>query len=137
MPLIESYLDLKRPQKTLVASPMYHINGFLGNLNLLDGDNVVLMERFNAGRVVDLIEKHRVTGLVFATTMLQRVAQLDGVTERDFSSLDWTQQGAALIPQWLARFWCELLGPEHGFFSYGSSGKKGAGGRPGGRGVGP
>ncbi|MCW2622951.1 MAG: AMP-dependent synthetase and ligase [Frankiales bacterium] len=120
-PLIESYKDLVRPQKMLVASPMYHINGFFGNLNLLDGDTVVLMQRFNAALAIDLIEKHRVTGLLAATTMLQRIAQEPGVTERDFSSMDWVQQGAASIPPWLVRFWCDLLGPDRVFLSYGSS----------------
>ena len=31
------------------------------------------------------------------------------------------QQGAALIPPWLVRFWCDLLGPDRVFLSYGSS----------------
>jgi bile acid-coenzyme A ligase len=43
------------------------------------------------------------------------------VTERDLSSVQWVLQGASPIPQWLARFWCDLIGPERLYFGYGSS----------------
>ena len=53
--------------------------------------------------------------------MLQRIAQVPGVDGRDFSSLDWVQQGASPLPVWLGRRWCELVGPERFYMSYGAS----------------
>ena len=86
---------------------------------------VVLLERFNAARILDLVERYRVTGFIAATPMLQRLAQVPDVEERDLSSLDWVQQGASPLPVWLGRRWCELVGPEHFFLSYGASERHG------------
>ncbi|HLN18481.1 MAG TPA: AMP-binding protein [Acidimicrobiales bacterium] len=119
--VVEYYGPLPRPQIVLLPAPLYHTNGFTATRNLMAGDEVVLLERFNAPRIIDLVERHRVTGFIGATPMLQRLAQVEGVTRRDLSSLDWVQQGAAPLPEWLGRFWCDLIGPERFFLSYGSS----------------
>jgi bile acid-coenzyme A ligase len=87
----------------------------------MSGDPIVLLERFNAALIVDLIERYRITGFIAATPMLQRLAQLPDIRARDFSSLTWVQQGAASLPIWLGRFWIDLVGPEHFYLSYGSS----------------
>jgi len=117
----ESWGPLSPDQLILTPGPIYHNNGFLTMSNLLSGHRVVLMERFRADHMVDLIEAHRVTGFTGATPMFQRIAQLPDVTTRDFSSIEWTMQGAAVLPQWLARFWFDLIGPERFYMTYGSS----------------
>ncbi len=119
--VVESYGPLSRPQRILVPAPLYHTNGFTATRNLMAGDDIVLLERFNAARILDLIERHRVTGFVGATPMLQRLAQVEGIEGRDFSSLEWVQQGASPLPVWLGRRWCELVGPRRFFMSYGAS----------------
>ncbi len=119
--VVESYGPLPEPQRVLVPAPLYHTNGFTALRNLMAGVQVVLLERFNAPRILDLIERHRVTGFIGATPMLQRLAQVPGIDQRDLSSLDWVQQGASPLPVWLGRRWCELVGPEHFFLSYGAS----------------
>ena len=85
------------------------------------GECIVLLERFNAERILNLVERYRVTGFIAATPMLQRLAQVPDVGSRDLSSLEWVQQGASALPVWLGRRWCELIGPEHFFLSYGAS----------------
>ena len=122
---VESYGPLPQPQRVLIPAPLYHSNGFTVTRNLMSGVEVVLLERFDALRVLDLIERHRVTGFVGATPMLQRLAQVPDIDRRDLSSLDWVQQGAALLPVWLGRRWCELVGPEHFFVTYGASERHG------------
>ncbi|MHB1712165.1 MAG: class I adenylate-forming enzyme family protein [Acidimicrobiales bacterium] len=119
--VVESFGPLPRPQLVLVPAPLYHSNGFTAVRNLMSGDPIVLMERFKASLVVDLIERHRVTGFIAATPMLQRMAQLPDIGSRDLSSLDWVQQGAASLPIWLGRFWIDLIGPDHFYLSYGAS----------------
>ena len=54
-----------------------------------------MLEKFDAARVVDLIERHRITTFTATPTMLQRIADLPGIDERDLSSLEWILQGAA------------------------------------------
>ncbi len=53
--------------------------------------------------------------------MLQRLAQVPGIEDRDLSSLSWVQQGAAPLPLWLGQFWIDLVGAEHFYMSYGAS----------------
>jgi bile acid-coenzyme A ligase len=119
--VVESYGRLPQPQRVLVPAPLYHTNGFTATRNLMAGERIVLLERFNAARIVDLIEQYGITGFIGATPMLQRIAQVPGIDERDLSSLDWVQQGASPLPLWLGRRWCELVGPEHFYLSYGAS----------------
>lgn len=106
----------------LCASPLYHTNGSAScYAPLLAGSTVVLLEHFDAARAVDLIERYHVTGTILVPTMLQRIARLDGVRSRDFSSLRNVNYGGASLPEWVARTWLELVGPEHFIFSYGGS----------------
>ncbi|GAB2831608.1 AMP-binding protein [Actinocorallia aurea] len=118
-PLMQMWRPVARPQTILVLAPMYHANGFATLFGLLAGDRLVLLERFDAARAVDAIERHRVTTFTATPTMLQRVADLPGVDGRDLSSLDWILQGAAPMPPSLARRWCALIGPERLAMAYG------------------
>lgn len=117
----ESFGPVEGPQRTIVCGPMYHTNGFTGVRDLLSGFSVVIMGRFNAERAVDLIETYKPTGLVAATPLLQRIAQVPDVTKRDFSSMQWVVQGAALLPPWVAQTWFELVGAENMYLLYGST----------------
>ena len=106
----------------LAVCPLYHTNGFASCFPpLLAGDRVVLMERFDAARTVDLIERHRVTTSIMVPTMLQRIARLTAVRDRDFSSLQKLVYGAAVLPDWVARIWLDLVPPERFQFTYGGS----------------
>jgi bile acid-coenzyme A ligase len=88
---------------------------------LLQDCPIVLMERFDAARAVDLIERYRVSFTVMVPTMLMRVARLEGVKSRDFSSLERIVYGGASIAEWVPRAWFELIPPERFCFSYGGS----------------
>ena len=119
LPFPSAWIDPPRPQVVLVPAPMYHSNGFLTLVSLLAGDRLVLMEKFDAALVVDLIEEQRVTTVTATTTMLQRIADLPGVDERDLSSLVWVLQGAAAAPPSLVGRWIDLIGAERLYFAYG------------------
>lgn len=107
------------PQVILVPAPMYHTNGF-GTLNyLLGGDRLIVLEKFDAGQVLDAIERHRVTNFTATPTMLARIADVPGVESRDLSSVVWILQGAAVMPQTLLRRWFELLSPQQVVMAYG------------------
>jgi bile acid-coenzyme A ligase len=106
----------------LCASPLYHNNGFSYCFApLLRGDQVILLGHFDAARAVDLIERHGVTMTVLVPTMLQRIARLPDVRDRDFSSLLRVVYGGASLPEWVARTWLELVPPERFHFVYGGS----------------
>jgi bile acid-coenzyme A ligase len=106
----------------LTTSPLYHVNGWAYAYNpLLQDCMIVLMERFDAARAVDLIEKYRVVFTVMVPTMLMRVARLPDVKARDFSSIERIVYGGASIPEWVVRAWFDLVPPERFAFTYGGS----------------
>jgi bile acid-coenzyme A ligase len=112
---------IPRPQVIIVLGPMYHINGFAGLFNMLAGDHLVVMEKFDAARVVEVIEKHRISTFNCTPTMLKRIADLPGIEERNLSSIESITQGAAPMPPYLVRRWAELIGPERIIMAYGMS----------------
>ena len=77
-PMASRWAPVARPQTVLVLAPMYHVNGFVALYNLMGGDRVVVMEKFDAARVVDVIEQHRVTTFTATPTMLKRIADVPG-----------------------------------------------------------
>ncbi len=105
----------------LVVSPLYHTNGFASHMWLQGGRPLVVIEKFDAELVVDAIERHRVNYTIMVPTMLQRIARVPGVEQRDFSSFGSVLYGAAPIADWVVRAWFDLVGPEHFVFSYGGT----------------
>ncbi|MBL7500204.1 AMP-binding protein [Frankia sp. CNm7] len=118
-PMFAGWGKVTQPQVILVLAPMYHANGFTTLYNLLAGDQLVVLAKFDAARAVDAVERHRITHFTGAPTMLQRIADLPGVDERDFASLEWIMQGAAPMPPSLVHRWAKLIGPEKIFMIYG------------------
>jgi bile acid-coenzyme A ligase len=114
-------LEVPRPQEIIVLGPMYHVNGFNVVHNLAAGDHAVLMEKFDAARVIDVIERYRVSAFNCTPTMLKRMADVPDVDRRDLSSINCIVQGAAPLPPYLAKRWIDLVGAEHFVMAYGMS----------------
>ncbi|MDT7570779.1 MAG: bile acid-coenzyme ligase [Actinomycetota bacterium] len=118
-PFAELWGPVPRPQTILVPAPMYHTNGFATLFSLLGGDRLIVLAKFDAELVVDLVERHRVTNFTATPTMLQRIARVPGIDDRDLSSIAWILQGAAVIPPALVHRWIELLDPTRIVMAYG------------------
>jgi bile acid-coenzyme A ligase len=109
-------------KRYLTTSPLYHVNGWAYAYNpLLQNCPVVLMERFDAARAVELIERCHVQLTCMVPTMLMRVARLPDVKEHDLGSIERIVYGGASVPEWVVRAWFELIPPERFAFSYGGS----------------
>ncbi|HWL41883.1 MAG TPA: AMP-binding protein [Ilumatobacter sp.] len=119
--VVESWGPLTGPQRILTPAPMHHNNGFVSVFDLLAGHELVFMERFDAAGLARLVETRAITGFTAATIVFQRVAAILDEHPADLSTLQWVIQGASVCPEWLARRWCDLIGPERVFFAYGSS----------------
>ncbi|EID13459.1 feruloyl-CoA synthetase [Mycobacterium xenopi RIVM700367] len=119
VPFMAHWMAVPQPQTILVPGPMYHTNGFAPLNNLLGGDRLVVLEKFDAATVVDSIERYRVTNFTATPTMLARIAALPDIRRRDFSSVAWILQGAAVMPPALLHTWFELLSPERILMAYG------------------
>jgi bile acid-coenzyme A ligase len=118
-PFLAAWAPTPQPQTILVPGPMYHTNGFSPLTYLLGGDRLVVLEKFDAAVVVDAIERHQVTNFTATPTMLARIAALPRIHQRDFSSIAWILQGAAVMPHALLHTWFDLLSPEQIVMAYG------------------
>jgi bile acid-coenzyme A ligase len=118
-PFMAQWTKVALPQRILVPAPMYHTNGFTTLSNLLGGDLLVLLEKFEAALMLDVIERHAITNFTATPTMLARIAALPDVERRDLSSVAWILQGAAVMPPTLLRKWFDLLSPERILMAYG------------------
>ncbi len=112
VPFMEAWAPVPRPQRILTLAPMYHTNGFATLFSLLTADDLVVVEKFDAARVVDAIERHRITTFTATPTMLQRIADLPDIDSRDLSSLVFMLQGAAPMPPSLVYRWDQLIGAD-------------------------
>ncbi|MBV9047245.1 MAG: long-chain-fatty-acid--CoA ligase [Solirubrobacterales bacterium] len=96
--------------------PMFHIGGIgWAYLGLVKGATTILVSEFDAARVIDLLERERVTNAVFVPTILQLLAAVPGAAERDYSSLRSITYGASPITTPVLRaalrtFRCPLFG---------------------------
>lgn len=118
-PFLAAWTPTPTPQTILVPAPMYHTNGFSPLTYLLGGDELVVLEKFDAAVVVDVIERYRITNFTATPTMLARIAALPDIDQRDLSSIAWILQGAAVMPHALLHNWFELLSPEQVVMAYG------------------
>lgn len=118
-PFMEAWRPVTRPQTILVPGPMYHANGFATLYSLIAGDRLVVLGRFDAARAVEAVERHRISTFTATPTMLQRIADLPGIDDRDLSSIDWILQGAAPMPPSLVHRWAGLIGADRIVVVYG------------------
>jgi long-chain acyl-CoA synthetase len=83
----------------LGAAPLFHITGLVAHigLSLLTGAPLVLDHRFDAGRALELIERHRVTYTTGAITVFIALMDAAEARERDTSSLRTIVSGGAPI----------------------------------------
>lgn len=120
--VVEAYRTVTAPQRLLVPNALYHSSSITtATLNLMAGGRTLLLERFDARRMIDAVVRHRVTGFMAPTPILLRLARQPDVSPGVFESVEWVQHGASPLPDWLGRFWISLLGPERFFTSYGSA----------------
>jgi bile acid-coenzyme A ligase len=118
-PMYEMWAPVSRPQTILVLAPMYHTNGFATLYTLHGGDRLVIMQKFDASRILDVIEKHRVTTFTATPTMLKRISDEHDLDGRDLTSIEWILQGAAPMPPSLVERWGGLIGFERVVMAYG------------------
>jgi bile acid-coenzyme A ligase len=98
----------------LVPGPLYHNAPFAISMQtLFAGGQLVVMSRFDAEQVLQLIQRHSVQYAVLVPTMMHRIYRLgDDVRARyDLSSLQRILHLGAPCPVWLKEAFIEWLGP--------------------------
>ena len=108
-------LRLDRDGVLLCTAPLHHNAPYMFSLMaLLQGHHVVLMQRFDAGRTLELVARHGVTWLYVVPTMMRRILRLPGDTRAaaDMSSLRTVLHVGAPCPPEVKRAWLSWVGPE-------------------------
>jgi acyl-CoA synthetase (AMP-forming)/AMP-acid ligase II len=101
------------PGPHLVVGPLQHNAPLTSIRHLLAGEPVIVLGRFDAERVLALIEQHRVTSSVMVPTHLQRLLQLptDVRTRYDVSSVRLVSQTGSACPPATKLAMIEWFGP--------------------------
>ncbi|HVB72844.1 MAG TPA: long-chain-fatty-acid--CoA ligase [Ktedonobacteraceae bacterium] len=90
--------------RMLVFLPLYHIYGtMLMGLAALTGATIVLMERFEAGECLRLIQEERITLLYTVPQVLAVLSDWPTLRDFDLHTVRFAQCGAAPVPPPLAR----------------------------------
>jgi bile acid-coenzyme A ligase len=87
---------------------------------------LVILERFEATRAVEAIEQFKISFMQLVPTMMQRIAKLDGVETRDFSSIEGCVHVGSPCPEWVKEKWIEFVRPERLYEIYGTTENIGA-----------
>ena len=96
----------------LQVTPMFHVGGRGYVLGALwSGATVVIDRAFDARRMLETIERERVTFTFMVAAMLQAVLDVPNVRSYDLSSMRSIVSAAAPIPVPLLKRGIELLGP--------------------------
>ncbi|HWE55431.1 MAG TPA: AMP-binding protein [Acidimicrobiales bacterium] len=99
----------------LCTGPLYHNGPFLYSVSALyKGGRIVLMERFDASKSLELVETHGVTYMYLVPTMMSRILRLPDEERlgRDMSSVRIAYHLAAPCPPHVKQAWIDWLGPE-------------------------
>jgi long-chain acyl-CoA synthetase len=90
--------------RMLVFVPLYHIYGImLMSLAATTGATMVLMERFEPGECLRLIQEQRITLLYSVPQVLAMLSEWPELNKYDLHTVRFTQCGAAPVPPALAR----------------------------------
>lgn len=108
----------------LVTGPQHHNGPFMyGFAGLLIGATIVIMDRFDASRTLELIETHDIDWVYAVPTMMSRMLALPEQERlgRDLSSLQILFHMAAPCPPSLKQAYIDWLGPERVWELYGGT----------------
>jgi len=115
-------LGMEDGQVQLMAAPLYHNSpALIGNTGLMKDHTLVIMQRFTPEQAVDLIERRRVGYAYLPPIIMQRIARMPGIEERDLASIEAFHSSAAVCPPWLKQWWIDRIGGEKVWEVYGSS----------------
>ncbi len=92
--------DVAADDVALMISPMFHVASLgMGVLpTLLKGGTIVLEAKFDAGRALELIERHRATSISGVPTTYQMIAEHPAWDATDISSLRKLTCGGSPVP---------------------------------------
>ncbi len=101
--------DLHGSERSLCIAPLFHAVG-LGQITLptlLKGGRVEVVTKFDAGTILELIDRQRVTSFSCVPTMLQLMSEHPSWPLVDLSSLQNVVYGGSTVNERVARKWLD------------------------------
>jgi long-chain acyl-CoA synthetase len=97
-------------QVNLVYFPLYHLAGlFTMLLTMVTGRRVALLEKFDVGTVVDLVQTHQIRSLSVTPTIMRMLLDAD-VDPAKLDSVRYVRSGTAPLPPRLAAEFTQRFG---------------------------
>jgi len=93
--------EITERERGLVAVPLYHKNALIGTVKpfLLAGGSFVILDGFDPVRVIEAIERHRVSYMTGVPAMFKRMlAERAALDRHDVSSVRYVVCGSAEVP---------------------------------------
>ncbi|MEA2875325.1 MAG: long-chain acyl-CoA synthetase [Hyphomicrobiales bacterium] len=112
--ITQTVLGIKPGMRTAMVAPLYHsAPASYGSQSLLNGEIVVMHERFAAERLLADIEKHRLDRLYLVPTHFVRLLRLPEDVKRryDFSSIDFVASTGSPCPPEVKKQMIDWWGP--------------------------
>jgi long-chain acyl-CoA synthetase len=93
-------LAIDTPQRSILTVPATHIAGFgpLVSVTLASGGTIVMVREFKVKRVLDLMEREKISYGVLVPSMYQLIAMNAATPEHDLSSWKYGVYGGAIMP---------------------------------------
>ena len=84
-------LGLTRDDRILNFAPLYHVGGLdiPGFGTWYVGGTMILLRRFDARRILEIVSRERITGMVMVATMVHLIRKLEDRTDFDTDSVKW------------------------------------------------
>lgn len=103
--IVRGSIGASQSERGLVAVPLYHKNAMIGTVKpfLLAGGSFVILHGFDPVRVIEAIERHRVTFMTGVPAMYKMIlAQTEALARHDVSSVRYVICGSAEVPEELS-----------------------------------
>ncbi|WP_068086811.1 class I adenylate-forming enzyme family protein [Novosphingobium rosa] len=104
-------MPMKAPPVNLVAAPMTHAAGPLALASMALSGTVVVLPQFEAGAVLEAIERHGVTYMFLPPTAIYMLLAHPEARARDLSSLEYISYAGAPMSQDRLKEAIEVFGP--------------------------
>ena len=98
----------------MLVTPIYHaLGGGVLMASMALGDPLIITDRWDPVRMLELIEQHHVAGVPMVPTQFIRLLKLDPEVRHryDVSSLQWVLHTAAPCPEWAKHQMIDWFGP--------------------------
>jgi long-chain acyl-CoA synthetase len=96
----ENHADRFKKVKTLIITPLYHLNGLAGiEIQVKKGNVIVMLNTFNSSVALKAIEEHKVNVIATITTTMALIANDPMVTQTDVSSVKSIRIGSSITTE--------------------------------------